>query len=127
MITYLPDTNILIDALNGKRDRKEFLHDLVMEGHQLASCAVTISEVFSGVKPQDTQRVERFFHAFRWYETTRSVAQRAGRIRFEAARQGVTLALPDVLVAATALEHGLTLITGNRKHLPMPELNLYPL
>lgn len=127
MITYLPDTNILIDALNGKRGRKELLHDLVMDGHQLASCAVTVSEVFSGVRPGDTLRIEQFFDAFRWYETTRAVAQRAGRIRFETARQGITLALPDVLVAATALEHDLTVITENRNHFPMPDLKLYPL
>jgi predicted nucleic acid-binding protein len=32
-----------------------------------------------------------------------------------------------MLIAATALEHGLTLITHNRKHFPMPELSFHPL
>ena len=38
----------------------------------------------------------------------------------------MTLSLSDMLIAATALEHGLTLITHNKKHFPMPELSLYP-
>ena len=33
----------------------------------------------------------------------------------------------DMLIAATALEHSLTLVTENRKDFPMPELSLYPL
>jgi hypothetical protein len=36
MTGYLPDTNVLVDALNGKRGRRELLRDLVLEGHRLA-------------------------------------------------------------------------------------------
>jgi predicted nucleic acid-binding protein len=39
------------------------------------------------------------------------VAERAGRIRRETG-----LRLPDALIAATALERGLTLTTRNRRH-----------
>ena len=35
--------------------------------------------------------------------------------------------LADMMVAATALEHGLSLMTDNRKDFPLPELTLYPL
>ena len=38
-----------------------------------------------------------------------------------------TLSLADMMVAATALEHGLALMTDNRKDFPLPELNFYPL
>ncbi len=41
------------------------------------------------------------------------------------ARKGRTLALTDMLIAATALEHELTLITDNHKDFPMPELLLF--
>jgi predicted nucleic acid-binding protein len=30
------------------------------------------------------------------------------------------------MVAATALEHGLALMTDNRKDFPIPEISLYP-
>jgi predicted nucleic acid-binding protein len=43
------------------------------------------------------------------------------------ARKGVTLELPDILIAAVAIEHGLALATDNLRHYPMPELRIVPL
>ena len=53
------------------------------------------------------------------------MSQRAGRIKYEWARKGHSLSLADVLIAATALHYGLTLITDNVKHFPMPELSVH--
>ena len=125
MKVFLPDTNILVDALNGKRGRSEVLRRLVLGGHTLACCSVTIAEVYSGMRPHEATRTEQLVSSLQWHDITRSIARRAGRLRFEWARQGVTLALADTLIAATALEYGLTLITDNRKHFPMPELTLH--
>ncbi len=50
----------------------------------------------------------------RWSGTTPR-----GRLRFEYARQGLALSLPDMLIAATAPEYGLTLITDNQKQFPI--------
>jgi len=127
MTTHLPDTNILIDALNGKRGHKELLGSLLVQGNRLASCAITLAELFSGIRPGDLSKVEEFVSVFRWQQMTPAIALKAGRWRHDYARQGVTLALADALIAATAAEHGLTLITENRKHFPMPELHFYPL
>ena len=126
-MTYLPYTNILINALNAKRGHKELLNDLVRRGHRLSCCAITIREIYSGIKPADLPKVDEFLSALVWYGDSRSIARRAGRLRFAWAQQGTTLSLPDSLIAATALEHGLTLITDNRKHFPMPELQVLSL
>ncbi|MGH9770125.1 MAG: type II toxin-antitoxin system VapC family toxin [Candidatus Acidiferrales bacterium] len=125
MKVFLPDTNILVDALNGKRGRQLLLSELVLKGHALACCSVTVAEVYSGMRPHEAARTEQLLSSLVWYEITRAVARRAGRLRFDWARQGATLSLADTLIAATALEHGLTLITDNRKHFPMPELLLH--
>jgi predicted nucleic acid-binding protein len=127
MTTYLVDTNILINALNDKRGHRELLNQLVDRGHRLACCTVILSELFSGIKPPDLPNVEQFISLLTWYAATPAIARHAGRLRFDYARKGVALSLPDVLIAATALEHGLTLITDNRKQFPLPELSVYPL
>jgi predicted nucleic acid-binding protein len=127
MTTYLADTNILINALSHKRGQRELLNQLVSQGHRLACCTVTLGELFSGIKPADIAKVEQFVSLLSWYVVSRAIARHAGQLRFEYARKGVALSLPDMLIAATALEHGLTLITDNRKHFPIPELPLYPL
>ena len=122
MITYLPDTNILIDALNGKRGCKEMLTNLVLRGHRLACCAVTVAELFSGIRAADIAKVEEFVSLLRWHATTPTIARLAGCWRYQYARIGIALALSDTLIAATGVEYGLTLITNNGKHFPMPEL-----
>lgn len=127
MTVYLPDTNVLVDTLNGKRGRRELLRDLVFAGHRLACCEITVAEIYAGMLPHEAARTDAFLEALAWYDTSRTIARRAGRLRFDYARQGRTLSIPDTLLAATALEHGLTLVTDNRKHFPMPELSLYPL
>ena len=127
MSIYLPDTNILIDALNSKRGRKQFLQDLLLQGHKLACCCITVAEVYRGMRPHEEQATDQFLSALIWYDITRGVARHAGRLRFEWAQRGVTLALADSLIAAKALEYGLILITNNQKHFPMPELSIYSL
>ena len=125
-MTYLPDTNILIDVLNGKGETAKLLSRLVADGNELASCAVTVAEVHSGIHPKDSAAIEQFLSSLRWYDITPAVAVRAGQIRYAQARQGITLALPDTLIAALAMEYRLTIITNNRKHFSILGLSIHP-
>jgi predicted nucleic acid-binding protein len=86
---------------------------------------VILGELFSGIKPGDLANVEQFVTFLTWYPATSTIARRAGRWRYDWARQGVALSITDTLIAATAVEHGLTLLTENRKHFPMPEISLH--
>lgn len=54
------------------------------------------------------------------------VGEHAGRLKNLWAKRGRHIALPDLCVAAVAIEQGCALLTDNRKHFPMPELKLYP-
>ena len=58
---------------------------------------------------------------------TAAIARRAGSLKSLYARKGRTLTLADMIVAATALEHNLTLITDNRKDFPVSDLHFHPL
>jgi predicted nucleic acid-binding protein len=45
MATYLLDTNIIIDAINQKRNRNEFLIDLIeQQGCLLACCPINVGQ-----------------------------------------------------------------------------------
>jgi hypothetical protein len=37
--SYLLDTDVIIDVLNGKRDTAAMLHRLLVDGHSLGCCA----------------------------------------------------------------------------------------
>lgn len=127
MTVFLPDTSTLIEALRGKRDRKKHLLGLLAQGHTLGCCAVTVAETYSGVRPHEAPSTEDFLSELLWFDTPFMLARKAGLLRNDWARKGVTLALPDTLIAATALHYGLTLITENRKDFPMPDLCIHPL
>jgi predicted nucleic acid-binding protein len=127
MTVFLPDTSVLIDTLKRRPERTKLLRGLVAQGHSFACCAVTVAEIYAGMHPAEAVPTEEFLSTLIWVETRFAIAQKAGSLRYDWARKGMTLALTDTMIAATAIHYGLTLITDNRKHFPMPELAIYPL
>lgn len=47
---------------------------------------------------------------------TGHIADRAGRMIYQLARQGIQLSFPDALIAATAIYHQLSVVTTNVAH-----------
>lgn len=126
-MTVLLDTNVVIDVLNGRNGRREFLTELLDRGYKLACCAVTIAEVYAGMRPSESRDTDDFLESLEYLAITRAASRRAGLLKGVWARKGLTLTLPDVLIAAVVLENDFALATDNRKHFPMPELNLVTL
>jgi predicted nucleic acid-binding protein len=128
MATYLLDTNIIIDAINEKKGRNQFLINLAeQQGHTLACCPINVSEVYAGMRPKEEPRTTALLKSLQLYPITFPVAEMAGLLKRDYGKKGIALALPDVIVAAVAIHNQLTLITENTKHFPMKELTLYPL
>jgi predicted nucleic acid-binding protein len=108
----LLDTDVFVDHLRGARPiepRKDAIHFSV----------ITRCELFAG--PAEQEEVVRvLLSAFSEVPVDRAVAELAGRLR----RETGTLT-PDALIAATALERGLTLVTRNvRDFHRVPRLKL---
>jgi predicted nucleic acid-binding protein len=97
----LVDTDIFIDHLRGARELRP-------GSHRLHYSVITRAELIAGTRASEL--VEVLLAPFRERVVDRAVAERAGRIRRES---GVRL--PDALIAATALEHDLSIATRNRK------------
>ena len=77
------------------------------------------------MRPEEQEKTERFLSSLECYPINGSIARRAGSLKAGFAKRGQTLALADMIVAATALEHQLTLITDPRKDFPIPEISFY--
>jgi hypothetical protein len=125
MATYLLDTSVIIDVLKRKLGRPALLRNILQGGHLLACCAINITEIYAGLRPQDEKRTVEFLDSLAWYEVTRQIARRAGLYRWEYSRKGITLSLADATIAAVAGENNLILMTDNMRHFRMPELALY--
>jgi predicted nucleic acid-binding protein len=101
MTELLVDTDIFIDHLRGARE-------LPVRRDRGSYSSVTRCELFAGRDQEEA--IRRLLRPFREIPVVGSIAERAGRLRRE---NGLDLA--DALIAATALEHRLTLVTRNRK------------
>ena len=127
MATYLLDTSVIIDTINGKRRRDDLLKEFLHQGHLLACCAINVTEVYAGLRSNEETLTSELLKSLQYYPIIWPVARLAGLLKRDYGRKGITLAATDVTIAAVAIYHQLTLITDNLKHYPMKELNLYPL
>jgi predicted nucleic acid-binding protein len=123
----LLDSSVLIDALRLSRGRRQWLAELVRQGHTLTTSALNLAEVYAGMRPGEEARTKAFLEAMECHEITASVAEMAGKLKRQWGQKGHTLTLADTMVAAVALEQGCPLATDNRKDFPMPGLQLYEL
>ena len=127
MADYLLDTNILIFALRSDPKALDFLDALERKKERACISVVTRTEILAGMRPHEEERTMELLDSLENLSVDEAIADRAGRLIYQYARQGVQLSFADALIAATALEHDLTLATTNPKHFPMPELRLHPL
>src|ERR1017187_364800 len=85
MATLLLDTSVIIDAINGKRNRNQLLKELLYHGHLLACCPINVTEVYAGLRaPRGSPNPEpspkpaiSLFHQPRASEAVKKVGSQA--------------------------------------------------
>ena len=100
MADFLIDTDVFVDHLRGARE-------LDPNSHRVHYSVVTRAKLFAGNTATEIVRV--LLAPFREIELRREIAERAGRLRRESGIRPC-----DALIAATAVEHKLSLFTRNR-------------
>lgn len=99
VVDVLVDTDVFIDHLRGA-------FQLRPEGNRLHYSIITRAELFAG--NDATSVLHALLTPLREVGITTAIAEEAGRLR-----RSTGLRLPDALIAATALVHGMTLSTRN--------------
>ena len=124
---YLFDTDVLIAYLRGYHQAVELLKALAAQGFDFFISPVTIIEIEAGIRDAEKEKTYELLDIFEVCTVDRSIAHLAGPSLRKFQKKGVTLGFADVIIGATAVTHGLTLITYNTSHYPMSELQiLYP-
>ena len=130
MSGYLLDTDWIVDCLNGQPQAIETLLDLVPDG--LALSLITYGELYQGAHyARDPQIALRGLRAFlrgkQLLPLTKAVMEQFALVRGALPRQVLQqVGDMDLLIAATALHHDLTLLTRNLRDFRLiPELKLY--
>ena len=79
------------------------------------------------MRPEEEFETTAFLDSVLCFPITSEIARRAGSLKRSHEQKGRTLPLADMMVAATALAHGCSLMTDNRKDFPIVELTLHTL
>lgn len=120
----LLDTTAIIDYLRDKGGVPELLEQLCLEGRLLGCCPINIVEVYAGMKDKEKAATDEFLNSLTCYETTREIGCIAGELKRRHAKEGITLSTADVLIAATAINNRLVLVTNNSKHFSSEEITI---
>lgn len=127
MSRLLLDTGPVILHLRGHQRTVQLIRGL-SPGNRLAISAVTRLEVRARMLPAERFVTQKLLSRFVCYDFDRDIADRAGDLLNSLRQQNITVAVPDMMIAATALVHNLTLVTLNRAHFAVvPGLSIYPL
>jgi tRNA(fMet)-specific endonuclease VapC len=115
------DSDIFSEILKGRnatvlaRERA-----LLAENKHYALTAVTVMEVVRGLQKigaeERIQALLHHLHAINVLPLDLHSAELAGRIWGDLERTGQTIGVADPMVAAIALHHGATLVSGNIEH-----------
>jgi predicted nucleic acid-binding protein len=128
---YLIDTNALSLLSNGKASPKfiTWLRDQ-QENNALYASTITLQEIEKGIvklelvkrgSPEKAGRLRAWVEVVmtefqdRFLAVDIEVARAAGKLEGAMLARGQNIALADILIAATAQTHGLTVVTSNTR------------
>lgn len=126
---YLVDTDWLIDVLSGIASASTTIERLSPAG--IGISIITVGELYEGaVLSPDPQgalhRYQEFLAAFPALPLSEPIMYRFAALRARLRQAGNLIPDLDLLIAATALEHDLTVLTRNLRHYErIPDLVVY--
>ena len=117
-MTPLCDTNIISELCKSQPDPgvAAWSADVTT----IAISVITLEEIIYGLSAKPNARIQSWFQEFlkaycQVLPITLEMAQCAGELQGKLRKQGITRTQADMLIAATAQVHGLTLVTRNTR------------
>lgn len=116
-MSYLVDTNIISELTRPVPNTGVLQWARRVDRHGLS--AISVDEIWFGVTRRPSVRLhawmENYFLRHEILPVTATIARRAGELRGDLSQRGITRLQADMLIAATAQIHGLTLVTRNTR------------
>lgn len=117
---YILDTNACVHCLRKKGSALVKVRLAAQSAGDIAVGAITAADLYYGAARSANPaagyaQTAAFTSQFTVLDVTEAVAAIYGTIRADLERAGTIIGPNDLLIAATALEHGLILVTHNTK------------
>lgn len=119
------DTSVLIDFLKGE-DRVFNPVTRLLEKKRIAITGIIIAELLQGIKnPKEEQIIAEMLTGIKIIEADTALWIKAGRLSASLRRKGISLPLTDVVIAALAIEHSLSVFTLDNHFGQIPGVKIY--
>jgi len=121
-VRYLLDTDIVSDPLKKSPSLVLLRRLAAIPAEQQFTSAITVGEMAYGAfrSPRAGELLARLeldvWPNYQIVEFDHRAAMRYGSLRADLEAPGLRLPEPDLRIAATALAHGMVLVTGNIRH-----------
>lgn len=120
---YLPDTNVLIYALSGRRPYSDWLTAWI-KGNKLVLSAIVVAEFLSGAAKDEEIAFRILLENFEVLPVDSVVAQIGAEYRKKFKEKEKKIWLSDCLIAATCKVFGAVLVTFDKKDYPMEDVEI---
>src|SRR6266536_1946079 len=119
----LIDTDVVIDHFHGHQAAFDYFAATLASGEVLAISVVTLTELTSGMRSGEEERIERLLSLFTILDVSTPMGRLAGAF-IRQYRLSHRIELGDALIAATAVIANADLVTRNVRHYPMPDIRV---
>ena len=123
-MNILFDSDVAIMVLRGDAEHVRAMEQALEQGARCFYSPITLTEVYTGMRPREARATEEFFSWLHCAEVTEVIGRKAGAYMAEF-RASHSLQIPDAIIGATAGTLGLWLWTRNRNHYPMRDLRIW--
>lgn len=121
--TLLIDSDILIDHLRKEQNTLDYIRQKIDDGSPLFISVISRIEILCGARKGEDETIRSLFDILTSVDVDLAIADGAGEYlrRF---RKSHALSIGDAVIAATAKEMGMKLVTRNIKHYPMKDIDI---
>ncbi len=118
-MSYLIDTNICIYLIN-KRPQNIIDKVHVLGAEQILISSITVAELEYGISKsasslENKRKLEMFLLPFEILVFDKKASEKYGNLRIGLEKRGELIGPLDMLIAAQALAHSMTVVTNNEK------------
>jgi predicted nucleic acid-binding protein len=115
------DTDVLIDNLLNRYGASQALIKFKDEKNYCS--VITIGEILFGMYPDEKEKTLKLLDSLAPLEVDKDIVLSAYEIKNKA--RGFNLELYDCIIAATAIQNDMVLVTKNAKHYPDKRIRIY--
>jgi len=109
---YLVDTSVWVEFLHGEKTAIKKRLENLLDENRAAVSGIILAELLTGIANEKEQHfLEECFLGLYFLETTREIFATAGKMGASLRKKGITMPISDLLIAALAKAHGLTVLT----------------